>query len=632
MDYSGYSGNSQSNTFRNRQQTQKARSSPYNNQIPRERIFVDFFIPPPPPQSSDSENSDFDSTSEDSGYELDLLGKDMNIFELSEKVVNNATNGGKYKKNKNNKVKKISIDNMFNEMRMGDSDSDNQDNFSKQSILRTIRSDSSSQSSLSSTQESTTNIFQENVDSSAEKAEEVLSNKSDLSGINESSIVNQNIDEIVINEKLDKEEKTTEEEKEKEEEKKEEKQEEEEEETVEKEEEQFEKKKEETKSREESPPEREVSTRRHSKARHRSLSPRQPSFMPFDSVISPGHSPRHSPGHSPSPHYSFSPHSGSDSYSDNYRHGVTTREKSITERIMSPFPLDDEMLSKPSERTSREVSPVKGTSELENVLNAYPETKKSHVLTPFVRSPSPVSSPRQLDDSDEMNNKDDKDNKDNKDNKDGKGESCEISIECEEEISPKLEEKEEKVNVNINASPDHNQQDEFNSNQPSEHMQSKESNEIKDSLNSQTNIHYTPLPNADSEDGMVPTIHTEMTVQKESPASPSSNRLSRVINAQNLPSPVDGNTRKRTGSLFFPYIAESELLNIQKEVAFDYLSSEEEGEGEREGERKLRRVGRFWKSSILIDVLGVYYSIINRNNESLSKVLNRRIMKKLFLQ
>ena len=63
------------------------------------RLFVEFYIPPPPSETTDTESSESDSTTQDSGFEINGLNSTMNIFDVSERIINGSShNKGKSRK------------------------------------------------------------------------------------------------------------------------------------------------------------------------------------------------------------------------------------------------------------------------------------------------------------------------------------------------------------------------------------------------------------------------------------------------------------------------------------------------------------------------------------------------------
>ena len=127
MDLSGSPGDPLNPLSRNQRRGIGGSSSLYKNPVNRDRIFVDFFIPPPPPQTSDSETSESDSTSEDSGYEIAGLKGQLDIFDLSEKIVKGTFKERKSKRSGNRHVKKINMNSIFNDSNGEETSSESQE-------------------------------------------------------------------------------------------------------------------------------------------------------------------------------------------------------------------------------------------------------------------------------------------------------------------------------------------------------------------------------------------------------------------------------------------------------------------------------------------------------------------------
>ena len=67
------------------------------------RLFVEFYIPPPPSETTDTESSESDSTTQDSGFEIDGLNSTMSIFAVSERIINGSSHSkGKSRKGGDN--------------------------------------------------------------------------------------------------------------------------------------------------------------------------------------------------------------------------------------------------------------------------------------------------------------------------------------------------------------------------------------------------------------------------------------------------------------------------------------------------------------------------------------------------
>lgn len=519
MNLSGRPGDSSSFPLRKANRNPGPTFAVDGNPVPRERIFVDFFIPPPPPLPSDSDYSKSDSSSEDDGFELSGLGSQFDIFDISEKIVNNATNGGKSKRKVKRNAKKIKMDTILDDSAGGDSDTDSQDIQQQQPMQHVVKNGSTSSMSSNTS----------------------LELRSEMQKVNsEDSFSN------LIND-----------------------------------------------------PRQILPTEYSQESLLNGISPPEVSFpsevqlsiptddgqcqpaiaIPVSSSLIPSSREHHSGEHSPRGHHSgdhsprSAPHSPlptspthSSSSSDGRRHHSPHVQNTISERVLSPLPLlaEGDYVS-PNERLSREQSPVALANDVANFINDSP-VKIEHVLSPYLNSPKQG-------DSDE--------------------EPVMKAIPHDDVVLPLSEE---------------------------------------DTV-------LTPLPAADSDPDSHPdpdspvsmNLQTDLRKSSDIPrflndhnpdTSSKPNRLSMALNSSTLSAQGETISPKRTGSAFYPFVASETLLSPveQKEeqkmddLSFDIdevdvsgtshsESSECHLESEPEGEKRLRRVGRFGKSSILIDVV-----------------------------
>ena len=470
------------------------------NPVSRDRIFVNYFIPPPPPPTlpNASEYSDSDNYAEDTGYDISGLDNGLMILDLSEKIVQNATDEGRHKRKERNTIKRINVGSFLDGSLGGESESDFEE-FRPRSTSSFMKKSNS----LSSTTSSSSSELRSEIQRIHNDDPIKISNE-EIPMMNETIIPN-----------ADEEERTI----------------------------------------------LPITSNESPSDLHISI-PTYDTVIPSTSsdTVSPVHSPVHSPSHLfHSPHIVISPTHGMNSdsssiHSDHHpRHSPpSTKENTISERIMSPLPLDDSDHVSPNERSNKESSPVILANDVANIINHETNTNTSHVLSPFLRITSPVVSPRQT------------------------------------------SSEEEKENLS-DPSFTHTKEEEIDS--------------------------RTPLPNADidnADDEDISAIHLpEENVQpsehENSLTSPTKgNRISRTLVPSSIPLQTEGTTRKRTSSIMYSLVA-NETTMSPKDEDFDNLineeiegvnesSTEEHIESEPEGEKKLRRVGRFGKSSILIDV------------------------------
>lgn len=511
MNLSGRPGDSSSFPLRNANRNPGPPFAADGNPVPRERIFIDFFIPPPPPLPSDSEYSKSDSSSEDDGFELSGLGNEIDIFDISEKIVNNANSGGKSKRRIKRNAKKIKMDTILDSSAGGDSDTDSQDIQQQQSSQHVMKNGSMSSMSSNTSMELRSEIQKVN---SEDSFANLINDPRQIppTGYSQESLTSGI-----------------------------------------------------------SPPEVSFHSEMELSIPTDDGQCQPAIAIPVSSSLI--HSPQdhHSGEHSPRGHHSgehsprSTPHSPrptspthSSSSSDGRRYHSPHMQNTISERVISPLPLlvESDNLS-PNERLSREQSPVALANDVATFLNESP-VKIGHVLSPYLNSPKQT-------DSDE--------------------ESVVKTIPHDDVVLPVSEEE----------------------------------------------TMLTPVPTVDSDSSDIHHVQIDLHKSSDIPSflndhNPDSsnkpNRLSMTLNSSTLSAQGDTIAPKRTGSIFYPFVTSETLLSPveQKEeqktddLSFDIdevdvsgtshsESSECHVESEPEGEKRLRRVGRFGKSSILIDVM-----------------------------
>ena len=86
-------------------------------------MFVEFFIPPPPPLPGDEESSDSDSDTQDEGYDITGIGRGMNILDYSEQVVKKLTTKSEPRGKGPTKLTTINMESILNNATRGGSSS-----------------------------------------------------------------------------------------------------------------------------------------------------------------------------------------------------------------------------------------------------------------------------------------------------------------------------------------------------------------------------------------------------------------------------------------------------------------------------------------------------------------------------
>ena len=77
------------------------------------RIFVEFFIPPPPPLATDEESSDSDSDTQDDGFEITGINEGTDILDYSEQVVKKLTTKNDSRGKNASRMKTINMENIL---------------------------------------------------------------------------------------------------------------------------------------------------------------------------------------------------------------------------------------------------------------------------------------------------------------------------------------------------------------------------------------------------------------------------------------------------------------------------------------------------------------------------------------
>ena len=87
------------------------------------RVFVEFFIPPPPPLPGDEESSDSYSDTQDEGYDITGIGKGTNILDYSEQVVKKLTTKNESRGKGPTKLTTINMESILNNTTRSGNDS-----------------------------------------------------------------------------------------------------------------------------------------------------------------------------------------------------------------------------------------------------------------------------------------------------------------------------------------------------------------------------------------------------------------------------------------------------------------------------------------------------------------------------
>ena len=425
--------------------------------VSRDRIFVNFFIPPPP-LPNESEYSDSNDFAEDTGYDISGLDNGLMILDLSEKIVQNARDEGRHKRKERNTVKRINMGSFLDGSLGGESESDIEEFRPRSTSSFVKKSNSLSSTTSTSSSELRTEVQRLHSD------DQIKIPTEEIPMINETIIPNADEEERTIL----------------------------------------------PVTSNESPTDLHISI------------PTYDTVIPSTSsdTVSPVHSPSHlfhSPRIAISPTHGMNSDSSSIHSDHHPRHSPpSTKENTISERIMSPLPLDDSDHVSPNERSNKESSPVVLANDVANIINHETNTNTSHVLSPFLRITSPVVSPRQTSSEEEKENLSDP------------------SFTHTKEEKEEIETRTPLPNTDIDSTADE---------------------EI-------TAIH---LP----EENQQPSEH-ENTL-----ASPTKgNRISRTLVPSSIPLQTEGTTRKRASSIMYSLVA-NETTMSPKEEDFDNIINEE---------------------------------------------------------
>lgn len=88
------------------------------------RLFVEFYIPPPPSDTTESESSESETTTQDGGFEISGLGSAMNIFDVSERVIRGNTESKAKSRRRVDASKIIDLRSVMEDPQDSQSDSD----------------------------------------------------------------------------------------------------------------------------------------------------------------------------------------------------------------------------------------------------------------------------------------------------------------------------------------------------------------------------------------------------------------------------------------------------------------------------------------------------------------------------
>ena len=88
------------------------------------RLFVEFYIPPPPSDTTESESSESETTTQDGGFEINGLGSAVNIFDVSERVIRGNTESKAKSRRRVDASKIIDLRSMLEDPQDSQSDSD----------------------------------------------------------------------------------------------------------------------------------------------------------------------------------------------------------------------------------------------------------------------------------------------------------------------------------------------------------------------------------------------------------------------------------------------------------------------------------------------------------------------------